>query len=89
MTLPLVIDAHLLFLLHLLLLILPLFLYVLFYFDQPFKQHTIPEPLLIVALSVLLLITLFTPIEIHEGIRFDLRLVPMIIGFLFLGPKVG
>ncbi|WP_198508845.1 ATP-binding protein [Bacillus sp. FJAT-44742] len=89
MTLPLVIDAHLLFLLHLLLLILPLFLYVLFYFDQPFKRHTIPEPLLIVALSVLLLITLYTPIEIHGGIRFDLRLLPMIIGFLFLGPKVG
>ncbi|ANE48625.1 hypothetical protein SY83_00950 [Paenibacillus swuensis] len=72
-----------------LLLLLPVFLYHLFYSDNPHKKFKINESFITMVSMAGIVLALHTSVEVAEGHQFDLRQIPYIVGSLYGGPVVS
>ncbi|MDF2903152.1 MAG: histidine kinase, partial [Bacillus sp. (in: firmicutes)] len=68
--------------------VISLLLYQLFVIEKPLSRKE--KKLIVFFLSaVVVVLCIITPIELGSEYHFDLRQIPMIIGFLYGGPTVG
>ncbi|GEM_PF-266840 len=76
-------------LLHVLVLIFPIFIYQLFWHERPVRSSA-PPPLLIGTLcSCGVIVCMLLPYEIDFGYTYDLRIIPLLISYLYGGPLAG
>lgn len=64
--------------------IIPLFLYQIFWLDKKNNQNK-KKPLLIFIMSFVIILCMSFPVELGSKFLFDLRYIPFIIGTLYLG----
>jgi two-component system, sporulation sensor kinase B len=76
-------------LLNLLCILLPIFLYQVFWGDRISRPHPRTHAAVVVITAASLLLCMSFPVAAHPGVYFDLRLIPLMVATLYCGPLTG
>jgi two-component system, sporulation sensor kinase B len=69
--------------------LLPFFIYQIFWIDKNQRESAWNQPVFTALLSLSVILCMGTPIQFFPGFLFDLRQIPFIIGALYGGYRVG